>query len=115
MPRSCLWILRDFSRWADSNTPEDVMSYQNAVFCPIIDIIHKNHGSIHQFLGDGFMASFGISKDNEDYVQSAFDAGLEILEKIEELEKADIIPITFIRIGLHRGQYCNRQHWQRKP
>ena len=29
--------------------------------------------------------------------------GLEILAKIEELEKADIIPITFIRIGLHRG------------
>ena len=95
--------IKDFSRWADSNTPEDVMSYQNAVFCPIIDIIHKNHGSIHQFLGDGFMASFGISKDNEDYVQSAFDAGLEILAKIEELEKADVIPITFIRIGLHRG------------
>ena len=95
--------IKDFSKWADSNSPEDVMSYQNAVFCPIIDIIHKNHGSIHQFLGDGFMASFGISKNNEEYVQSAFDAGLEILAKIKELEKADIIPITFIRIGLHRG------------
>ncbi len=95
--------IKDFSVWADNNTPEDVMNYQNAVFSPIIEIITKNNGTINQLLGDGFMASFGISKTNEDYVQQAFDAGLEIIEKIKELENAEVIPPTFIRIGLHRG------------
>ena len=96
--------IKDFSTWADTKSPEEVIHYQNQVFSPIIDIISKKHGVINQFLGDGFMASFGIGSDDNKYVQHAFHAGVEITRKMREMEEADLIPKTHVRIGLHRGK-----------
>ncbi len=96
--------IKDFSTWADTKTPEEVIHYQNQVFNPIIDIVNKRHGVINQFLGDGFMASFGIGSNDQKYVQHAFQAGVEITRKIREMEEPSLIPETFVRIGLHRGK-----------
>ncbi len=96
--------IKDFSTWADTKSPQEVIHYQNQVFSPIIDIINKKQGVINQFLGDGFMASFGIGSDDKKYVQHAFDAGVEITRKMKEMEKAGLIPATHVRIGLHRGK-----------
>lgn len=96
--------IKEFSTWADTKSPEEVIHYQNQVFNPIIDIINKKHGVINQFLGDGFMASFGIGSDDQKYVQHAFHAGIEITRKMREMENAGLIPNTYVRIGLHRGK-----------
>ena len=96
--------IKEFSSWADSKSPEEVILYQNQVFNPIIDIINKNQGVVNQFLGDGFMASFGMGSDDQKYVQHAFQAGVDITRKMKEMEDANLIPKTFVRIGLHRGK-----------
>ncbi len=96
--------IKEFSTWADTKSPEEVIHYQNQVFNPIIDIVNKKHGVINQFLGDGFMASFGIGSDDQKYVQHAFHAGVEITRKMKEMQEAGLIPNTYVRIGLHRGK-----------
>jgi adenylate cyclase len=50
------------------------------------------------------MASFGIPMQTNKHEQNAFDAGLEILNKIKVLAEMNIIPITRVGIGLHSGE-----------
>jgi adenylate cyclase len=51
--------IRGFTRLVEKKTPEEFVAYQNAVFGAAIEIVDRNHDVINQFLGDGFMATFG--------------------------------------------------------
>ena len=51
--------IRNFTRLVENKTPEEFVAFQNAVFGAAIEIVDRNHGMINQFLGDGFMATFG--------------------------------------------------------
>ena len=101
----CIMFLdiRGFTLFAENKKPEDIISYQNRVFGFMIDIIIKNHGIINQFMGDGYMATFGvpISKGNDS--QNAVNAALEIIEVLSEKNDNGEIPTTKIGIGLHSG------------
>ena len=65
----CIMFLdiRGFTTFAESRHPEDIIRYQNDVFGFMIDSVYKHNGIINQFLGDGFMATFGapLSKGND--------------------------------------------------
>lgn len=101
----CIMFLdiRGFTPFAESREPEDIIKYQNNVFGFMIDHITEHHGIINQFLGDGYMATFGapISKGND--CQNAVNAALQIVEEINSKSKAGVIPKTRIGIGLHAG------------
>ena len=101
----CIMFLdiRGFTLFAENKKPEDIISYQNRVFGFMIDIIIKNHGIINQFMGDGYMATFGvpISKGNDS--QNAVNAALEIIEVLSKKNDNGEIPTTKIGIGLHSG------------
>ena len=58
---ACIMFLdiRDFTPFAENKEPFEIIQYQNDVFGFMIDIISKHKGIINQFLGDGFMATFG--------------------------------------------------------
>jgi len=102
----CIMFLdiRDFTKFAESRSPEDIIKYQNDVFSFMIDAIYKHHGIINQFLGDGFMATFGapVSKGNDS--ENAYRAAVEIIETVNEKSKTGEIPFTKIGIGLHSGK-----------
>lgn len=51
--------IRGFTAFAESLKPEDLIKDQNDVFGFMIDSVYKHNGIINQFLGDGFMATFG--------------------------------------------------------
>lgn len=96
--------IRNFTVFARGKDPEDVIKFQNNIFSPLIEIITKYNGIINQFLGDGFMASFGIPISDESHCQNAFDAGKSIIKRMHQLAEAKVIPITRIGIGLHSGE-----------
>ncbi len=96
--------IRNFSTYAETKEPSEIIEFQNNIFNPLIEIIAKHNGIINQFLGDGFMASFGVPIETENHIQDGFDAGLEIISKINELGEKGIIPKTKIGIGLHSGE-----------
>jgi adenylate cyclase len=50
------------------------------------------------------MATFGSPVENLLHAEMAFQAGLKIIEKVEELCAEGIIPDTKVGIGLHLGQ-----------
>ncbi|MBE2219246.1 MAG: adenylate/guanylate cyclase domain-containing protein, partial [Ignavibacteria bacterium] len=81
----------------------EIIQFQNNIFDPLIEIISKHKGLVNQFMGDGFMASFGIPLETNTHEQNAFEAGLEIISKIKELAVNGIIPPTRVGIGIHSG------------
>ncbi|MFC2130878.1 tetratricopeptide repeat protein [Bacteroidota bacterium] len=101
----CIMFLdiRGFTPLMENKEPEEIIEYQNKVFGFMIEIINRHHGIINQFLGDGYMATFGapISKGND--CQNAVNAATEIIKMVNRKSFSGDIPSTRIGIGLHAG------------
>jgi adenylate cyclase len=70
----------------------------------MIDGVQRYDGVINQFLGDGFMATFGAPVSEGNIPQKAVMASMEIIEKVKQENNAGNIPETKIGIGLHYGE-----------
>ncbi len=101
----CIMFLdiRDFTPVAEKMEPEEIIKYQNSVFGFMIEIITKHKGIINQFLGDGYMATFGAPISREDDCGNAIKAALEIVETVNRKSRDKEIRDTRIGIGLHAG------------
>ena len=96
--------IRNFTSFVERHKPEEVVIYLNKLFDFMIEIVQTHNGVINQFLGDGFMATFGAPVSNGNISQHAVKASQEIIEKIKEEIKKDKIPETRIGIGIHYGE-----------
>jgi adenylate cyclase len=104
--RVCIMFLdiRGFTRFAENRKPEEIVAYQNAVFNLMIDVVFRNHGIINQFLGDGFMATFGAPVAIGNDCENAVAAALEIIARVQRECEEGGIPPTRVGIGLHAGE-----------
>ena len=96
--------IRGFTRLVENKTPEEFVAYQNAVFGAAIEIVDRNHGVINQFLGDGFMATFGAPVATGRDCRNALTSARELLVAVKTLSDSGRIPATRIGIGLHAGE-----------
>ena len=96
--------IRGFTRLVENKTPEEFVAYQNAVFGAAIEIVDRNHGVINQFLGDGFMATFGAPVATGRDCRNALTSARELLVAVKALSDSGRIPATSIGIGLHAGE-----------
>jgi adenylate cyclase len=96
--------IRNFTPFAEARPPEEVVTYLNTLFGAMIEIVSGHGGIINQFLGDGFMATFGapVSQGNE--AQHAVAAARNIISRVKHLEHTGAIPPTRVGIGLHCGE-----------
>jgi len=101
----CIMFLdiRGFTPFAEKKEPEEIIKYQNNVFGFMIEIINKHNGIINQFLGDGYMATFGAPLSVGNDSQNAVNAALEIIEELKTKNENSEFPQTKIGIGLHSG------------
>ena len=99
----CIMFLdiRKFTPFVEQHQPEEVVSYLNTLFGFMINIVQSHHGVINQFLGDGFMATFGAPVSMGNSSQLATEASQEIIDKINSEYNEGNIPKTRIGIGLH--------------
>jgi len=102
----CIMFLdvRDFTPFASTRPPEEVLNYQNKLFGNMVHTINKNKGIINQILGDGLMATFGapISQGND--CQNAVSAALEIIDSTRKASEDHDIPETRLGVGIHYGE-----------
>jgi adenylate cyclase len=96
--------IRNFTPLVEKMSPEQVVALQNAVFAEAIEAVNRNHGIINQFLGDGFMATFGAPIAGERDCANALAAARELVGRIRGLAQAGRIPPIGIGIGLHAGE-----------
>ena len=99
----CIMFLdiRRFTPFVEQHQPEEVVAYLNVLFGFMIEIVQSHHGVINQFLGDGFMATFGAPVSTGNSSQHATEASIEIIARINNEYSKRNIPETHIGIGLH--------------
>ncbi|WP_460190096.1 tetratricopeptide repeat protein [Urechidicola sp. KH5] len=104
--RACIMFLdiRNFTPFSESRDATEINQYQNDVFGFMIDIISKHNGIINQFMGDGFLASFGAPASPGNHSQNAVNASLEILKELEDRCSSGQLINTKIGVGLHTGE-----------
>lgn len=95
--------IRNFTHYADSHSPDEVVNYQNHFFGPVIDIINQHQGVVLQLLGDGVMACFGTPVENTLHADMAFQASIAILKQVKTASDSGQLHPTAIGIGLHSG------------
>ncbi len=96
--------IRDFTPMASAMEPDQLIEFQNAIFGFMIEIINECHGNINQFMGDGFMATFGAPRSHGNDAHNAMVAGRRILARLDELNAEGEVPWTRVGIGLHTGE-----------
>ena len=96
--------IRGFTNFAENRKPEEIIEYQNNVFGFMINTVYKHNGIINQFLGDGFMATFGVPESKGNDSENAFLAATEIIHQVNDKSLSGEIPETRIGIGLHTGK-----------
>jgi adenylate cyclase len=106
MRQVCLMFLdiRDFTHFAEGRSPQEVVRFLNTLFEFMVESVTQQHGIINKFLGDGFMAVFGAPLTDDQHIQHAVTASLDILSQLDKLNAAAAIPPTRIGIGLHAGE-----------
>jgi adenylate cyclase len=96
--------IRNFTSMVEKKNPKEIVAYQDAVFGMAIDIITKHKGIINQFLGDGFMATFGAPVYRGNDCQNAVNAALEIISELNEKKQESLLLPTRVGIGIHYGE-----------
>lgn len=96
--------IREFTPYSEKNAPEIVVEYLNTLFAMMIEIVNRHNGIINQFLGDGFMATFGAPVAYGNDTLNCVNAAREISHRIDEAVKSGTVPATKIGIGIHTGE-----------
>jgi adenylate cyclase len=98
--------IRGFTRWTEQHQPSHIVSILNDYFELMVDAIHRHHGTLDKFMGDGIMALFGApiahGDDTLNGVLSALDMmdGLAKLNtRLREMGEQDVE----IGIGINNG------------
>ncbi|NNL42624.1 MAG: adenylate/guanylate cyclase domain-containing protein, partial [Desulfobacterales bacterium] len=66
--------LRDYTSFAESRNPQDVVGFMNQYFAAMEPIIRKHGGVVIQFIGDEIEAAFGAPKPLENHPDKAVQA-----------------------------------------
>ena len=96
--------IRNFTPLVENKPPEEIVAFQNVVFAEAVEIVNRNHGIINQFLGDGFMATFGAPLATGHDCTNALAAARELVAGTRRLSEAGRIPPITIGVGLHAGE-----------
>jgi adenylate cyclase len=87
--------IRNFTPLVEHRSPEEIVALQNEVFGAAVEIVNRHRGLINQFLGDGFMATFGAPIATGNECADALGAARELAARIERVQ---------IGVGLHAGE-----------
>jgi adenylate cyclase len=92
--------IRSFTSISEQMTPEENFKFINRFLGAVGPVIRNNRGFVDKYIGDAVMAIF--PDDPEDSI----NAGLQILEKVSELNISrdpTLTPEVRIGIGIHTG------------
>ena len=95
--------IRDFTMYAETQEPVDIVKFQNAYFGVVTEVVHKYEGIVNQFLGDGCMVTFGAPLHVDNPAANAIKAALEIKEKLDNEIRKGNMHLFRIGIGIHCG------------
>ncbi len=79
--------LRDFSRYVEEHSPEEVILGMREYFTAMEETIRQNNGLVLQYVGDEIEAVFGVPLETEDHADNAIQAALEMKHRLSDLNR----------------------------
>ena len=99
--------IRSFTQRTANLAPGETVRMLNEFLRVMVRVVETSHnGIINKFLGDGFMALFGIGANAADHADEALTTGRDMLRALKELNArllAEGREGTAIGIGIHTG------------
>lgn len=98
--------LRDFTKITETRLPFDVVYLINQFSKVMGEVVESRSGRIDKFLGDGFMAIFGVDSDVRPAAQAALAASGEMIGRLQTLNDqlaGELDEPLRMGIGLHTG------------
>lgn len=99
--------VRDFTAHSSNQSAQQVVSALNIFFREAVEIVEAHGGMVNKFLGDGFMALFGIGNHVQRHAHRAVQVGIALGHRLEEvsgeLARAGW-PDLRIGIGINTGK-----------
>ncbi|MGE3682781.1 MAG: adenylate/guanylate cyclase domain-containing protein [Bdellovibrionales bacterium] len=99
--------IRDFTKFSEGHTPEEVVEMLNEYFQVMVRIINANGGIVDKFIGDAIMAIWGApnttGRDSQNAVKACIEMRIALAELNEKRTARGQVPIK-IGMGLHRGE-----------
>jgi len=93
--------IRQFTKYAESIPPEEVLLFLNAYFTKMADLVSEHNGVVNKFMGDAILAVYDF-EDCENPAEDAFITAMDILEHAQAVVLSDDRTIE-IGIGIHFG------------
>jgi adenylate cyclase len=94
---------RSFTAGARSRSPQDVVDRLDGAFAVLVEILDRHGGIVNKFLGDGFLALFGVPFEAPEAAHHAVAAAHEMLAAMSGINNASSWPLR-IGIGIHFGE-----------
>lgn len=97
--------IRDFTKFSEGHTPEEVVDMLNEYFGVMVKIINRTGGMVDKFIGDAIMAVWGTQTEGADEI-NAIQACLEMRMDLEKLNLSRLergLNEIRIGVGLHSG------------
>jgi len=100
--------IRSFTARTANLKPHEAMGFLNRFLQAMVQVVELEHGGmINKFLGDGFMALFGVDSDRRDHADKALAAGHDLQRRLERLNSDPTYrgeqPIR-VGIGINSGR-----------
>jgi adenylate cyclase len=94
-----------FTTQAERLSPQRIVEFLNAFFTRCQSIIAARGGIINKFLGDGFMAMFGVPNNDPNHARHLLEAGNDIVQASPELA-ALALEYGIENFGIALGAEC---------
>jgi adenylate cyclase len=94
---------RSFTAGARSRSPQEVVERLDGAFAVLVEILDRHGGIVNKFLGDGFLALFGVPFETAEAAQHAVAAAREMLVAMNDINMANSWKLR-IGIGIHFGE-----------
>ncbi|MCC9641270.1 adenylate/guanylate cyclase domain-containing protein [Rhodopirellula sp. JC740] len=78
--------VRNFTRQSSNMPAAQVVDALNLFFETAVEIVERHGGMVNKFLGDGFMAIFGVGSQTESHGPRAVQAGCELACVVDSLQ-----------------------------
>ncbi|MGB7327536.1 MAG: adenylate/guanylate cyclase domain-containing protein [Rubripirellula sp.] len=76
--------VRNFTQYSSNHSPSEVVSALNVFFREAVECVESHGGMVNKFLGDGFMAIFGVGANTENHAQDAVDSAIALCECVQQ-------------------------------
>ncbi len=95
--------VRGFTAWSERHEPPYIVAMLNDYFELMVDAIHRHHGTLDKFMGDGIMALFGAPISHERDAVNAVECAIDMMQFLGQFNRESGGEHFAIGIGIDTG------------